>query len=75
MPGTPAGINVYSTSHAIPAERVLHTTGIQTKLIPSPRHLSRSCGVCVRIAWPDRDAVRQALREAGVEIDVVCDLQ
>ena len=64
----------HSTSHAIRAEKVLHKAGIQSKMIPVPRHLSSSCGVCVRIERTDREAARQALEAVGVEIDGVHDL-
>ena len=57
------------------AERVLHLAGIETKLIPVPRHLSSNCGVCVRIAQPDREAAQQALQQAGVEIEGIFDLE
>jgi hypothetical protein len=69
-----AVILVHSTSHAIRAEKVLQEAGIRTKLIPIPRHLSSSCGVCVRVVQADRGAARQALEAVGLEIDAVHDL-
>jgi len=75
IPGSYAVILVYSTSHAIRAERVLHLAGVKTKLIPVPRHLSSSCGVCVRISRPDVDAAQQALEKAGVEVEGVYDIE
>ena len=74
---TPGGytvILVYSTSYAVRAEKVLQKAGIQSKMIPVPRHLSSNCGVCVRIERSDREAARQALEAVGVEIDDVHDL-
>jgi uncharacterized SAM-binding protein YcdF (DUF218 family) len=56
MPRAHTVILVYSTSHALRAEKLLHKVGITSKLIPVPRHLSSDCGVCVRIAQPDREA-------------------
>lgn len=64
----------YSTSHAIRAEKILQKTGVQTKMIPVPRHLSSDCGVCVRIKQTDREAARQALDAAGLEIDGIHDI-
>ncbi len=69
-----AVILVYSTSHAIRAERVLARGGIDCKLIPVPRHLSSDCGVCVRVQRGQREAARQALDEVGVEIEGVHDV-
>ena len=39
-----AAILVFSTSHAVHAERVLKQVGLTVKLIPTPRHLSSDCG-------------------------------
>ena len=72
--GEYAVILVHSTSHAIRAEKVLHKVGIQSKMIPVPRHLSSDCGVCVRIERADREPARQALETAGMEIEGVHDL-
>jgi hypothetical protein len=64
-----AVILVYSTSHAIRAEKVLDEAGLSCKLIPVPRHLSSDCGVCVRIARIDQEAALQALAGARVEME------
>lgn len=66
-----AVVLVYSTSYALRAEKVLAGAGIDCKLIPVPRHLSSDCGVCVRVAWAEREAVRRALEGAGLEIEGV----
>ena len=70
MPGSRyVVILVYSTSHAIRAEKILHKAGIASKLIPVPRHLSSNCGVCLRIDPSDAEAAEEALEEAGMEIE------
>ena len=66
-----AVILVYSTSHAIRAEKVLGQAGLVCKLIPVPRHLSSDCGVCVRIMQTDQAAALQALEAAQVEMEGV----
>lgn len=66
-----AVILVYSTSHAIQAERVLKQAGLAVKLIPTPRHLSSDCGSAVRIAVDQRAESEQALASANVPIDRV----
>lgn len=63
-----AVILVYSTSHALKAEKVLRAAGIACKLIPVPRHLSSDCGVCVRVGREDEEAARAALQQADLEI-------
>jgi uncharacterized SAM-binding protein YcdF (DUF218 family) len=74
MRGAHTVILVYSTSHALRAEKLLHMAGIPSKLIPVPRHLSSDCGVCVRIAQPDREAAQQVLQQAGMEVEGLHDV-
>jgi hypothetical protein len=69
-----AVVLVHGTSHAIRAERVLHLAGIESKLIPVPRHLSSDCGVCVRIERSDQEAALDALGKAQVEIEGIHDI-
>ncbi len=66
---TVAIILVYSTSHAIQAERVLKKAGLAAKLIPTPRQLSSDCGSAIRIDAADQEASTAALERAGVPID------
>ncbi len=68
-------ILVYSTSHALKAEKVLHHSEIVCKLIPVPRHFSSDCGSCVRILRDDKERVLQVLKEAHIEIAGVHDLK
>jgi len=65
---------VYSTSHALRAEKVLAEAGIPCKLIPVPRQLSSDCGVCIRIHTDDRAAARGVLNVAGLEIEGIHDV-
>ena len=67
-------ILVYSTSYALRAEKFLRKAGIASKLIPVPRHLSSSCGVCIRIAQTEQDATQKALQEGGMEIEGIHDI-
>lgn len=70
-----AVILVYSTSYAIRAEKILHQAGIQSKLIPVPRHLSSNCGVCVRIEKANKDAALKALEAVKIEIEGIHDVE
>ncbi len=65
---------VYSTSHALRAEKVLAEAGIPCKLIPVPRQLSSDCGVCIRVQTDDRGATRRVLDEAGLETEGIHDV-
>jgi len=63
-----------SSSHAMRGEHVLNMAGIPSKLIPVPRAISSECGVCLRIARRDKEAVERALHEARVPIHGIVDL-
>jgi hypothetical protein len=67
-------ILVSSTSYAIRGEQILNRVGIQSKLIPVPRHLSSDCGVCLRLDREDREAALKALEAAHLAPEAVCDL-
>jgi hypothetical protein len=62
-------ILTYSTGHSIRAEKVLIEAGIETKMIPVPRHLSSDCGVAVRIRSTDREPALRALEARSVPYD------
>jgi len=64
-------ILVPSTSHALRIEKHLAAAGITCKLVPVPRHLSSDCGVCVRLAPPDRRAAETLLLQQALDYDQV----
>ena len=66
-----AVVLVQSTSHAMRVEKLLRNAGISTKMIPVPRQISSDCGACVRIQYGDVDAVRRAVKAAGIEIESI----
>ncbi len=66
-----AVILVYSTAHALKAEKALQRAGISCKLIPVPRHISSDCGVCIRIRRADQEEALEVLESAGVGIEGV----
>jgi len=69
-----AVILMYSTSHALRAEKILAGSGIGSKLIPVPRQLSSDCGVCVRVARGDAEEAAQVLRAAGMALRTIHDI-
>ena len=69
-----AVVLVYSTAHALKAEKALQCAGVSCKLIPVPRHISSDCGVCIRIRRADREKVLEILEGAGVGIEGVHDI-
>lgn len=66
-----AVVLVYSTGHAIKAEKAIKAQGIECKLIPVPRHLSSDCGVCVRLPAEDVDEISALLDAKQIEFDAI----
>jgi len=62
-------ILVYTTSHALKAEKVLANVSIGCKLMPVPRNLSSDCGVCLRIKQSDEVKANNALHLANLDIE------
>lgn len=60
-------ILVESTSQALHIEKLIQKQGIESKMIPVPRHLSSDCGVCVRINRSSIEKVKQIIREQNLE--------
>lgn len=70
-----AVILVDSTSHAIRIEKILGQVGIETKMIPVPRHLSSDCGVCVIIERGQVQAVKDLLIKNSAEFHSIEEVQ
>jgi hypothetical protein len=64
-----AVVLVYSTSYALRVEKLLNEIGVETKLIPVPRHLSSDCGVCVRFPKSEKDNVQKLLASQQFEYE------
>ncbi len=67
-------ILVYSTNHALKAEKVLENKGLPHKLIPVPRHISTDCGSCIRVEREQLEKARRLLETAGVGVEGVHEL-
>ena len=59
------------SSHAVQAERKCMKAEINVRLIPVPREISSSCGVCLRIHSADRDAVELVMSETNCEFEEI----
>ena len=54
-----AVILFHTTSAAFRTEKALKESGLECKLIPTPRELSSDCGIAARI---ERDRLQEAVR-------------
>jgi hypothetical protein len=56
----------HSIHRVLKAEKVLKEAGVAFLLIPVPRQLTSDCGLALRIAPQDRDAVDAVLADHGL---------
>ncbi len=69
------GVVVFYTIHAVfRLEKALEGKGIQTKPIPTPRHLSSDCGTALRFPWSSRADVDAVIDELDIQIDGIYEL-
>jgi hypothetical protein len=60
-------VAIFNSIHRVmKAERLLKDRSLPMLLIPAPRALSADCGLAIRYAAADRQAVEQALAEGGL---------
>ena len=58
----------YTTSSALRAEKALVESGVEVKLIPTPRQFSSDCGLALRFPWQDRARVEELLAMLGLQL-------
>lgn len=59
-----------STHHAILAEGVFKSEAIEYKMIPTPRHVSLSCGLSIVFRKDDLDRVNKLIEDKKIEGEV-----
>ena len=59
-----------STHHAILAEGVFKSEAIEYKMIPTPRHVSLSCGLSIVFSKDDLDRVNKLIEDKIIEGEV-----
>lgn len=55
----------HSIHRVMTAEKALKGTGLDVRLMPVPRQLSSDCGLSIACHLADREAIEEALDEAG----------
>lgn len=60
-------ITFQSTHHAMRAEKVLTEEGIKTKTIPTPRDITLSCGLAIRVAFEDLETIMELKRSGKLD--------
>lgn len=58
-----------SVSYAMKAEAVFKKNNIKFKIIPVPRSISSSCGLCIRFYKEDRDKLISTINNNNLEYE------
>lgn len=58
-----------SVSYAMKVETALKKYSIQYKIIPVPRSISSSCGLCVRFLKHDMDSLKSIIEKNNLEYE------
>lgn len=61
----------HSTNFAVWANKVFKREGLDSKLVPVPRHLSSDCGYSVRIETNASAMAIELMESNGIEYDAV----
>jgi hypothetical protein len=69
------GVVLFFTIHSVfQLEKSLRAKGIETKPIPTPRHLSSDCGTSLRFPLSRREEVEATIGELDLEIEGIHEL-
>ncbi len=60
----------HTTTSALRSEKILKGTGLEVKLIPTPRELSSDCGIALRFSQELFEQVKIALEGAKIEFEI-----
>lgn len=61
-------ISFLSTNYTLLAEKYLKENDVETMIIPTPREITKSCGMSIKIDFGDINRCKQILRENQVQI-------
>lgn len=67
-------VSFAGTTEALKAEKLFQQAGIGGALIPTPRSLSSSCGLCWRTEPQERPAVETQLATHGLRAENIVEL-
>lgn len=64
-------ITFKSTHHTIQAEDFLKDKGLSFKTVPTPREITKSCGLAILFSLTDLNIVEEVIDEKSITIDSV----
>ncbi|NLX61844.1 MAG: DUF3343 domain-containing protein [Tissierellia bacterium] len=64
-------ITFKSTHYAIQADSTFKNEKISYRTIPTPREISRSCGLAIKFNLEDYDSIRYIIEKKGLNIEGV----
>lgn len=60
-----------STAQALKAERVLKLAALEHMMIPTPREISTSCGLSIKLFPDDRERCQQLMADKQVALEQI----
>ncbi|SEF98580.1 Protein of unknown function [Caloramator fervidus] len=57
-----------STNFAIQCEAVLKQQGIKGNIMPTPREITKSCGISIKIFHDDLEKVKELIKEGKIKV-------
>jgi len=62
-------ITFNSTHYAIKADSVFNRESINFRTIPTPREITRSCGLAIKFNLEDMDKIEDVIRKNNLEVN------
>ena len=58
-----------NVTEGLKLEKALKEKGIKYTIVPTPRELSKSCGICIKYEYEDGNSIKQVVDEHEVRTD------
>ncbi len=57
-----------NVNEGLKLEKQLKEKKIKYTIVPTPREISKCCGICIKYLFEDEGAVKQAAAEHGIQV-------
>ncbi|MEA4846342.1 MAG: DUF3343 domain-containing protein [Clostridiaceae bacterium] len=58
-----------NVTEGLKLEKLLKESGIKYTIVPTPRELSKSCGICIKYEQEDENLIKQVVDKHGIRTD------
>lgn len=60
-----------STNFAIQCETVLKSVGIQGTIMPTPREITKSCGISIKVNHDDLEKIKRLIEDGKIKVKML----